>query len=47
MCARLGRLTEADRYIELAHRCWRKAASSDIVRELDEMRGDGVGVVGN
>jgi tetratricopeptide (TPR) repeat protein len=47
MCARLGRQAEADRYIELAQRCWRKAASSDIVRELEEMRGEGTAVVGN
>jgi hypothetical protein len=38
LCAKLGRTIEAERYIEMAQRSWRKAATSDVVRELEEMR---------
>ncbi|HYV38050.1 MAG TPA: tetratricopeptide repeat protein [Gemmataceae bacterium] len=38
MCEKLGRKGEAERYQELAQRCWRKAAPDDMVRELELLR---------
>jgi tetratricopeptide (TPR) repeat protein len=38
LCTKLNRISEAERFMELAQRSWRKAASSDVVRELEEMR---------
>jgi hypothetical protein len=40
MCEKLGRGDEAARYAELAQRSWAKAAPSDLVRELQALRGD-------
>jgi len=40
MCEKLGRNEEATRYADLAQRCWRKASPSDLVRELEALRGD-------
>jgi Tfp pilus assembly protein PilF len=40
MCEKLGRSSEAVRYSELAQKCWRRAAPSDVVRELQELRGE-------
>jgi hypothetical protein len=42
LCERLGRTEEAGRYAEIAQRAWRKAAPSDLVRELETLRGVGV-----
>jgi tetratricopeptide (TPR) repeat protein len=38
LCEKLGRSGEAARYAELAQRCWRKAAPTDTVRELELLR---------
>src|SRR5439155_12617734 len=40
MCEKLGRTEEAARYAELAQRSWRRAAPSDVVRELELLRGE-------
>jgi Tfp pilus assembly protein PilF len=45
MCTKLNRTGEAERYMELAQRCWRKAAPSDVVRELEEMRNETTAIV--
>jgi tetratricopeptide (TPR) repeat protein len=34
LCERQGRIEEAARYAELAHRCWRRAAPADLAAEL-------------
>jgi tetratricopeptide (TPR) repeat protein len=38
MCERLGRSEEAARYSQLAQRCWRHAAPSDLLGELEILR---------
>lgn len=40
MCEKLGRAEEAQRYAALAQRCWRKAAPSDLARELEILRSE-------
>jgi tetratricopeptide (TPR) repeat protein len=40
MCELLERNEEADRYAEIARRSWRKAAPSDVARELEILRGE-------
>ena len=39
LCERQGRLDEAERYAELAHRCWRRADTKDFQAELAWLRG--------
>lgn len=39
LCERQGRLDEAERYAELAHRCWRRADAKDYQAELAWLRG--------
>jgi tetratricopeptide (TPR) repeat protein len=38
LCERQGRTEEAARYAELAQRCWRRAAPSDLAAELAALR---------
>jgi hypothetical protein len=38
LCERQGRTEEAGRYAELAHRCWRKAAPSDLLAEYTALQ---------
>lgn len=40
LCERLGRHDEAERYSELAKRCWNKADARHLDMELTAMRGD-------
>ena len=40
LCEKRGRADEAARYAELAQRCWRQAAPSDLKRELDVLRSE-------
>jgi tetratricopeptide (TPR) repeat protein len=39
LCERQGRSTEASRYAELAHRCWRRASPETFQAELNYLRG--------
>src|SRR5260370_19407592 len=43
LCEKLGRTDEAERYAELAKRCWAKADSRCLDAELAEMHGQPVG----
>jgi tetratricopeptide (TPR) repeat protein len=38
LCERLGRTEEASRYSEIAHRCWRRAAPTDLLAEYAALR---------
>jgi Tfp pilus assembly protein PilF len=40
LCEKQGRTEEAERYAELARRCWRKADAGRIENELEALRGD-------
>jgi tetratricopeptide (TPR) repeat protein len=40
LCERQGRVEEAERYAELARRCWRKASPESFAAELAYMRGE-------
>jgi tetratricopeptide (TPR) repeat protein len=39
LCERQGRAEEAERFAELAHRCWRKADPARVAAELEALRG--------
>src|SRR5437588_8759445 len=43
LCERLGRSEEAERYAELAKKCWARADSGKLQVELDALRGDRAG----
>ena len=45
LCERLGRTEEAERYAELAKKCWAKADSGKLEVELKALRGDRAGAV--
>jgi hypothetical protein len=40
LCERQGRTEEAARYSQLAHRCWRRAAPSDMIAQYAALRED-------
>jgi tetratricopeptide (TPR) repeat protein len=40
LCERLGRTEEAGRFGDLANRAWKRANPTDILRELEALRGD-------
>src|SRR5262249_29993196 len=40
MCERTGRMDEATRYAELARKCWGRADSGTLERELTALRGE-------
>ena len=42
MCERLGRTEEAERYADLARRCWSQADSHRLEAELAALRGEPV-----
>jgi tetratricopeptide (TPR) repeat protein len=43
LCEKLGRHEEAERYADLAKRCWKKADAGRLEKELAAMRGESAG----